>query len=48
MKSTRLPLLVLSSLILSSCQLAEQWQEARKRDEEYAQYIERCEKENES
>lgn len=48
MKSTRLPLLVLSSLIISSCQLAEQWQEARKLDEEYAQYIERCEKENES
>lgn len=48
MESTRLPLLVLSSLILSSCQLAEQWQEARKLDEEYAQYVERCEKENES
>lgn len=48
MKTACLSLLALSSLMLSSCQLAEQWQEARKLDEEYAQYVERCEKENES
>lgn len=48
MKTACSALLVLSSLLFSSCQLAEQWQEARKRDEEYAQYVERCEKETES
>lgn len=48
MKTACLSLLALSSLMLSSCQLAEQWQEARKLDEEYDQYVERCEKENES
>lgn len=48
MKTTYSVLLVLSSLLFSSCQIAEQWQEARKLDEEYAQYVERCEKENET
>ncbi len=48
MKTACSALLLLDSLLFSSCQLAEQWQEARKLDEEYARYVERCEKENET
>lgn len=41
-------LTALCPLILSSCQLAQQWQEARKLDEQYTQYIERHQGESEA
>lgn len=44
----RFLLTALCPLILSSCQLAEQWQEARKLDEQYTQYIERHRGESET
>ena len=44
----RIFLITLSSLLFASCDMVEQWQEARRQDEEYAQYVRRTQGESQA